>query len=307
MTSQPKFLNVSGQEQRTGFREISAYCDKHLTQALEHGSTNSPWSVDAAFDPKNRRRNRYSNVLPWDKTRVPLPVFPLGSDYTNASFVQLNADKYIAAQGPLESTVHHFWAMCFSQAEKMGSQAIFIAMVTPLVEQNREKCCRYWPTKHEVSWDMGKALRAENLGPHDLKVTWLSEEPSNEFLLTKFSLESNGVVKTVHHYYYLGWRDTLTPNSVEPLVILSRRISEAKLADPGLVPVVHCSAGVGRTGTFIAIDHFLKSDLSTTPEKDLVFETVKTLRDHRMMMVQTVHQYCFLYQVARDIYTARKQ
>ncbi|GEQ70706.1 hypothetical protein JCM33374_g4385 [Metschnikowia sp. JCM 33374] len=298
MTVQPRFLSVSGLEQQAGFRKISAYCEEHLSAALVPGASESAWSVEAALDPRNRARNRYSNVLPWDKTRVRLPCVKGNSDYINASFVQLSRNKYIAAQGPLRNTVHHYWAMCFAHAEDSGSSSVFIAMVTPLVEQNREKCFQYWPSQQEGYWDMGDALRADRLGPTDLKITWLSEEATDGFVLTKFRLESNGVAKTVYHYYYSDWKDTQTPSSVLPLLSLSKKISVAKQTDPGLVPVVHCSAGVGRTGTFIAIDHFLNTDLGAYPQSDVVFETVKTLRDHRMMMVQTSISFAS-YQVAK--------
>lgn len=305
MTNKPVFLIKTELEQKIGFREITAYCDRHLSQAVDPSASNTPWTVKAAFDPRNKDRNRYSNVLPWDRTRVRLPCLKGGSDYINASFVQLDDRKYIAAQGPLRNTIHHFWSMCFSQAEETGSLAVFIAMVTPLIEQNREKCSQYWPTKHQGTWDMSEALRAECLALHGLTVTWLSEEFSDEFVLTTLRLESGGISKKVYHYYYLDWRDTLTPKSVAPLLLLSRKIQEAKQIDPRLIPVVHCSAGVGRTGTFIAIDHFLHLDFDVTSDTDLVFETVKTLRDHRMMMVQTSQQYAFLYQVAKDIYHNR--
>ncbi|OBA19896.1 hypothetical protein METBIDRAFT_45339 [Metschnikowia bicuspidata var. bicuspidata NRRL YB-4993] len=305
MIVKPRFLNISELEQRAGFRKISAYCDSHLSEALEP-SSRSQWNVNAAFDPVNRNRNRYSNVLPWDKTRVSLSPTLGGSDYINASYVQLAGSKYIAAQGPLRNTVHHFWAMCFAQAQESGSLSIFIAMVTPLVELNREKCFQYWPTREEGAWDMGKMLDSDRLAPNDLRLSWVSEKVTDLFVLTRFRLQSGDVSKTVYHYYYLGWRDTLTPNSMQPLLLLSAEISALKQTDPNLVPVVHCSAGVGRTGTFIAIDHFIRADLAKDPETDIVFETVKTLRDHRMMMVQTVQQYLFLYQAAKRIHSIKQ-
>lgn len=261
------------------------------------------WPVSAAL--ANRRRNRYLNVLPWDQTRVQLSG---DSDYINASWVDVCGRQYIAAQGPLESTTAHFWAMCFHQAEQRGCGTVAVCMVTPLVESGIEKCARYWPLAHERHWELGEELVRDGVTPADLSLTWVGERAHAGLVVTEMRLALAGREKRVVHYGYLGWRDTLVPLSPAPLLELSRALASDRATHPGLVPVVHCSAGVGRTGTFIALDAWYQtSPEAALPENrdaekwgsDPVYQTVRRLRACRMMMVQTVHQYMWLYGVAK--------
>lgn len=301
MASPPAYLRLSALEQRERFYQITEACENHVEEGMR-GEPASPWALDAATLPQNNGRNRYLNVFPWDRTRVKLdPAVEHASNYINASWVELGRSRFIAAQGPLAATAHHFWAMCFNEAARQHSDVVVVGMVTPLVELGREKCAKYWPDKGE-QWDMGPAMRRDGLAPPHLRVAWQSEHQHDDFLVTTLRLEADGEAKTVLHYFYLKWQDTRTPDSVEPLLALSAEISKVKLQAPELVPVIHCSAGVGRTGTFIAIDHFLNSDVLRGGSEDPVVDTVSQLRDARMMMVQTVHQFQFLYAVARRLY-----
>lgn len=292
------FMTLTRTEQRQRFYDITSLCEDHTEQALTQKS--HPWTFQAGIERKNGPRNRYSNVFPWDYTRVHLPKSISGTDYINASWIKLERNQYIAAQGPLDNTIHHFWAMCFDQAQHQKSDVIFVAMVTPLVEQNREKCAKYWPSKKEGRWDLSKAMREEFVELTDFTLAWVSETVHEDLVMTKLKVECKGVVKTVVHCHYAAWKDTLAPESPRALISLSKEWRRYQKIYPELVPVVHCSAGVGRTGTFIAIDHFLNSSILRT-HSDPVFDTVRALRDQRMMMVQTLSQYCFLYDTARTI------
>lgn len=304
----PPFLSLSVAQQRLRFAEISQISENHLEDAFTV-IPNSPWSIETATHIENRLRNRYLNVFPWDRTRVALPMEGTGSDYINASYVKLSPQaQYIAAQGPLKGTIHHFWAMCFDQAVKHAADAVVVAMVTPLVELGREKCAKYWPCQEDLEWDMTDALKRDNIAPGSLKVAWLGEELHDDgYTVTMLRLQSGDICKTVLHYFYEGWQDTKVPDSVEPLISLSKEISAVRTSHPSVVPIVHCSAGVGRTGTFIAIDYFRNfTDPFDGLSVDPVFELVKRLRSHRMMMVQTVHQYLFLYSFLTDMYKEKK-
>lgn len=304
MIAYPPFLSLSVAQQRQRFAEISDISDSHLDEAFA-AVKNSPWSIDIAASHENRPRNRYLNVFPWDRTRVALPMAGKGSDYINASYIQLSPQaRYIAAQGPLNGTIHHFWAMCFDQALKQQSDTVVVAMVTPFEEMGREKCARYWPLEKDGEWDLGIALQRDEIAPVDLKVTWLGEEVhSDGYLVTILRLQSGDVEKKVLHYYYKEWADTKVPDAVEPLISLSKEISGVRATNPTIVPIVHCSAGVGRTGTFIAVDYLRNfGDPFVDAAGDPVFELVKKLRSDRMMMVQTVHQYVFLYSMLTKMY-----
>lgn len=305
----PPFLTLSPAQKRTRFLEILDACDGHLEEAFS-ATPDSKWSIQTAVMPQNRLRNRYLNVFPWDRTRVPLHTTGVdSSDYINASWVTLSPKaQYIAAQGPLETTVHHFWAMCFGQAVQNNTDTVVVAMVTPLVEMGREKCFKYWPDENRGTWDFSELMARDRIGPNSLTLAWKSQElHSDGFTVTTLKLQSGDVSKTVLHYYYEQWQDTKVPDSVEPLVALSEEISAVKNLHPTLVPVVHCSAGVGRTGTFIAIDYFRNfADPFDGSHVDPVAEVVTQLRDQRMMMVQTVHQYVFLYDYLMRMYRERK-
>lgn len=305
----PPFLTLSTAQRRARFNELSRICDHHLEEAYSQ-VPKSPWSIETAVAAKSRPRNRYLNVFPWDRTRVALPVTGKnGWDYINASWVNLSPEaRYIAAQGPLRGTIHHFWAMCFDQAIKLGSDTVVIAMVTPLVEMGREKCNKYWPSQNHSHWDMSEALQRDEIAPGKLTVTWIGEELHNDgFTVTTLSLQSGDISKKVLHFYYEGWQDTKVPDAVEPLISLSEEIAAVRAEYPRVVPIVHCSAGVGRTGTFIAIDylrHF--SNPFDCTSVDPVLDLVKKLRGERMMMVQTEHQYVFLYEVLTRMYKEQK-
>lgn len=305
MATAPPYLKLSPHEQRSRFVKISHNCDTHLEEA--YAGTPGEWAILDALRPENHSRNRYSNVFPWDKNRVILPANPGGSDYINASWVELDPKfRYIAAQGPLVETIHHFWAMCFNEAELQNSDTVVIAMVTPLVELGREKCAKYWPTKASPTWNMEVPLRQDKINAA-LKVTWVSEKYAHDgdFLLTTLKLESPTVTKTVIHYYYHKWQDARVPNLVDPLIALSREMCKIRQNIPNIVPIVHCSAGVGRTGTFIAIDYLLNGP-DQFGKADAVFDLVTRLRGDRMMMVQTVYQYLFLYEVSQKLYKERQ-
>lgn len=307
MTVLPPFLALSPAQQRSRFSEISLICDHHLEDAFSRRG--SPWAVTAATTDESKLRNRYSNVFPFDRTRVTLPVTDNACDYINASKVNLSPQgQYIAAQGPLRSTVHHFWAMCFDQAVKLGAETVVVAMVTPLVEQGREKCAKYWPLEADPKWDMREALRHDKIKLDDLTVSWMGQTThSDGFVVTNLQLQSGTTTKTVLHYYYEAWQDTKVPDSVEPLISLSEEIASVRDKHPNLVPIVHCSAGVGRTGTFIAVDYLRNlSNPFDGASVDPVFEVVKQLRTDRMMMVQTVHQYQFLYDLLTSMYREKR-
>lgn len=259
-------------------------------------SSTSPWTVHQALQPYNRNKNRYTNVLPWDKTRVKLNAMQGGSDYINALKLRLGDKAYIATQGPLPSTIHHFWAMCFDQAEQSNLDVVLIVMVTPLEERGMVKCSRYWPVPEDPSFRLGSALEAENLAYGDLEIEYLDSKKSSYYTLNTFELRSNGKSKRVLHYFYGKWEDAMPPSRMGPLSALADELVENRRKYPGLVPIVHCSAGVGRTGTLIAYDH-LRDESSLESYSDPVYETILKMREDRMMMVQTWQQVRFLYDV----------
>lgn len=297
----PSFLTATVYTQRENFGLLNSLEVKRI-QGRE-----IEWDAKVGTSEENSVRNRYFNVYPYDSSRVKLPVLNSRySDYINASYVEVGEDKYIATQGPLKSTTHQFWAMAFNEATI--EDEIVIVMVTPLVEGGVTKCFQYWPSLHELI-SFTQLLRNDGIDLPSLEVTHIKEEYNTEgdYLLTELELKSGDVIKKVHHFYYYKWADAKVPPSISPLLQLSQDIREIDV-----IPIIHCSAGVGRTGTFIAIDHLfhnyskvlkgLKPSDDYVSEDDPILRTVSLLRKNRMMMVQTVYQYNFLYESAKALF-----
>lgn len=302
---QPTFLKLSLGEERAKFLDLSQNCNKYLDEGFGE-IKGSDWSMSAAHEPVNEGRNRYSNIFPFDKNRVILPIIAgAPTDYINASWIRMDDTfQYIATQGPIPDTIAHFWAMAFHEARQQNTNDIIIAMMTPLVEQKKEKCTKYWPTEEDPVWDFSEQLHKDGIQPGQLKITWLRLEVlhDEDFIVTEFELASPSESKLVHHYYFRKWEDAKVPSSMEPLIALSQEINRLKTKLPSLVPIIHCSAGVGRTGTFIATDYLLNADPFNDQLDDPVESIVRKLRKDRMLMVQTDHQYMFLYRVARRLF-----
>lgn len=311
----PLFLKLSLSDQKGNFASHNAIESQRINEALKSPG-GSEWSISDAVNRKNIQRNRYSNVFPWDKNRVRLPVLQGHSDYINASYISMdNKVEYIAAQGPLKDTIHHFWSMCYNESEKQNNDTVVIAMVTPLEEGGMVKCSQYWPTKANPIMNVTTSLENDGIEIPGLVVQYKSEAYNEEgdFLLTELELQSKTCSKKVYHLYYYKWADAKVPPSVIPLVSLSEEIRALKkLSANPPVPIIHCSAGVGRTGTFIALDklfHEYDSQLfdPSNTQIDPIEEIVTQLRNKRMMMVQTVYQYCFLYDTLKQVYKKRLQ
>lgn len=311
----PLFLKLRIPDQRMNFSTHNAVESERISEAL-NSPEKSVWSISDAISRKSVQRNRYSNVFPWNKSRVKLPVEQGHSDYINASYISMgNKVGYIAAQGPLDDTIHHFWSMCYNESEKQKNDTVIIAMVTPLTEGGMKKCSQYWPTKSNPVLNVTTLLQNDGIEIPGLSIHYLSETyiEKGDYLLTEMELRSKTLVKKVYHFYYYKWADARVPPSVDPLISLSQEIRALKKSvtnEP--VPIIHCSAGVGRTGTFIALDqlfHELTPDIldPANDKFDPIEAIVTQLRNERMMMVQTVYQYCFLYDTMKEVYSKRIQ
>ncbi|XP_075065625.1 receptor-type tyrosine-protein phosphatase beta isoform X2 [Mixophyes fleayi] len=251
-------------------------------------------SFDTALLPENRGKNRYNNILPYDFTRVKLSNVDDDpcSDYINASYTPGNSFRreYIATQGPLPGTKDDFWKMVWEQ------NVHNIVMVTQCVEKGRVKCDHYWP------------FDQDSLYYGDLIVQMLSESVLPEWTIREFKICSEDqldAARLVRHFHYTVWPDHGVPETTQSLIQFVRTVRDYINRTPGTGPsVVHCSAGVGRTGTFIALDRILQQ-VDTKDSVD-IYGAVHDLRLHRVHMVQTECQYVYLHQCVRDVLRARK-
>ncbi|XP_064369192.1 receptor-type tyrosine-protein phosphatase eta isoform X3 [Dromaius novaehollandiae] len=245
----------------------------------------------AAELTENRGKNRYNNVLPYDISRVKLSARSHATDdYINANYMPGYASKkaFIAAQGPLPNTIDDFWRMIWEK------NIYSIVMLTKCVEQARTKCEQYWPDKQSMSYG-------------DIIVTMVSEIVLPEWTIRDFTVENSNApeIHTVRQFHFTSWPDHGVPETTDLLINFRHLVQEYNNQNPVDSPtLVHCSAGVGRTGTFIAIDRLIQQiEMENTVD---VYGVVYDLRMHRPLMVQTEDQYVFLNQCVMDIIRSQK-
>ncbi|XP_032894060.1 receptor-type tyrosine-protein phosphatase beta isoform X2 [Amblyraja radiata] len=249
---------------------------------------------ETALLPENRGKNRYNNILPYDSTRVKLTYIDDDpcSDYINASYIPGCSFRreYIATQGPLPGTKDDFWKMVWEQ------NVHNIVMVTQCVEKGRVKCDHYWPFDHDA------------LYYGDLIVQMLSESVLPEWTIREFKIcneEQLDCARIIRHFHYTVWPDHGVPETAQSLIQFVRTVRDYINRSPNSgSTVIHCSAGVGRTGTFIALDRILQQ-LEIKDSVD-IYGTVYDLRLHRVHMVQTECQYAYLHLCTRDVLRSRK-
>ncbi|KAL5491000.1 hypothetical protein EMCRGX_G016213 [Ephydatia muelleri] len=247
--------------------------------------------------PENKSKNRYKNILPFDHTRVLLKDGDsniVGSDYINANYISgetIDSDRhYIATQGCLPATVDDFWRMMWQE------NSLIIVMTTNEVERGRNKCTRYWP-----ELDNSKAYGT-------ISVCCLKETTKPHYVLREFVVnkDSNDAAekeerRTIFQYHFKAWPDHGVPHDPGAVlgILQDVNLQQKELGDEGLKPgpiVVHCSAGIGRTGTFIVID--IIQDLINHQGWDCeidIQKTIQLVRSQRSGMVQTEQQYKFVY------------
>nr|XP_028561861.1 tyrosine-protein phosphatase non-receptor type 9 isoform X2 [Podarcis muralis] len=277
---------------------------EHVTQKQKRGiyeeyegiRRRSPAGTFAcSLSPFNQEKNRYGDVPCLDQTRVKLSKqfsYPELTDYINASFMdgykQRNA--YIGTQGPLENTYGDFWRMVWEQ------NVLVIVMTTRLEEGGRRKCGQYWPLEKDFQTCYGN-LTVTNLGIENLN-------HYKKTILEIYNFESRER-RLVTHFQYVSWPDYGVPTSAATLIDFlgavkhQQRVAASALGPrykghPGGPPiVVHCSAGIGRTGTFCALDICLSQlqDVGTLN----VQQTVVRMRTQRAFSIQTPEQYYFCY------------
>ncbi|XP_059391527.1 receptor-type tyrosine-protein phosphatase H-like isoform X1 [Carassius carassius] len=273
----PEYFQIMSRDENKGFSE--EYEDLSSVGIKE--------SSIAALLPENKDKNRFSNVLAYDSSRVHLSTNDEGdSDYINANYMPGygNANRqYIAAQGPLPSTVNDFWRMVWEKRSQV------IVMVTNCTESGRVKCEQYWPLDYTPC-----------LYGH-LLVTIKSEDTFPSWTLREFNIKNKTTseTRTVRHFHFTAWPDHGVPTGTEELIqfrgLIRQHIESSFSAGP---TIVHCSAGVGRTGTLIALDVLLQQ---LDKEKEVgISAFVQQMRLSRPLMVQTESQYVFLHQCIMD-------
>ncbi|XP_027444513.1 receptor-type tyrosine-protein phosphatase epsilon isoform X2 [Zalophus californianus] len=246
-------------------------------------------TFEQANKEENREKNRYPNILPNDHSRVILSQVdgtPC-SDYINASYIDgyKEKNKFIAAQGPKQETVNDFWRMIWEQ------KAATIVMLTNLKERKEEKCSQYWPD--QGCWTYG-----------NIRVCVEDCVVLVDYTIRKFCIQSQlpdgcKAPRLVSQLHFTSWPDFGVPFTPIGMLKFLKKVKALNPAHAGPI-VVHCSAGVGRTGTFVVIDAMM--DMMHAEQKVDVFEFVSRIRNQRPQMVQTDMQYTFIYQALLEYY-----
>ncbi|KAM3929410.1 tyrosine-protein phosphatase non-receptor type 2 [Leptodactylus fuscus] len=237
-----------------------------------------------AKSPENKNRNRYRDVNPYDHSRVKLQN--VDNDYINASLVVVEEAQrnYILTQGPLPNTCCHFWLMVWQQKSKA------IVMLNRLIEKDAVKCAPYWP-----------APEAEVLlfKETELCVKLVSEDVKPNYTIRLLQLQNINTSETreIFHFHYTTWPDFGVPESPGSFLDFLFEVRKSGSLGPEYGPsVVHCSAGIGRSGTFSLVDTCLvliekRKDPSTVDIKKVLLD----MRHYRMGLIQTPGQLRFSY------------
>uniref|UniRef100_A0A8B9LKG2 protein-tyrosine-phosphatase n=1 Tax=Astyanax mexicanus TaxID=7994 RepID=A0A8B9LKG2_ASTMX len=234
----------------------------------------------------NKPKNRYANVIAYDHTRVVLSNNDgEGNDYINANFIDgyRRQGAYIATQGPMPETISDFWRMVWEQ------HTANIIMITKLEEKSRNKCDQYWPSRGTETYGL-------------MQVSVLDTVELATYCVRTFALFKSGCSerREVRQFQFTAWPDHGVPEHPTPFLAFLRRVKACNPPDAGPI-VVHCSAGVGRTGCFIVIDGMLER---VKQEKTIdVYGHVTLMRSQRNYMVQTEEQYVFIYDALMEAVT----
>ncbi|XP_071505916.1 receptor-type tyrosine-protein phosphatase alpha-like [Diadema antillarum] len=235
---------------------------------------------EVASKPANFAKNRYRNILPYDSSRVQLDFIngDPHSDYYNASYISsFDRDRaYIASQGPNTASLDDFWRMVWQKRVRV------IVMLTNLEEGMRVKCLQYWPEETNECIAYGA-----------IDVTLLSAQKITDWVKRTMVLKKGPNSRRVCQYHYRAWPDKDVPRHSASLLKFLRQVRAEYDGGGGSPLLVHCSAGVGRTGVVIAIDSVVAH--ARRSERVEVYKFVKYMRHRRPFMVQTPEQYQFVY------------
>lgn len=242
-------------------------------------------SFGVADSEKNKDLNRYIDVKPYEKSRVKLNRSK-NTDYINANLVTVPkaARQYILTQGPLPKTLGHFWLMTWEQKSNV------IVMLNRVVEDFVDKCEQYWPDS------VGQTNHYKEV---KLDVTLVKTQRTKHYIIREMKLhdEESNKSRMVLQFHYTVWPDHGEPDSPTSILRLLAAIRKSGGLDKMDEPtIVHCSAGIGRSGTFCLIDSILSMVESQGSTEGIdILNTLIEMRDYRWGLIQKDVQLRFAY------------
>ncbi|XP_077499778.1 receptor-type tyrosine-protein phosphatase U-like isoform X3 [Amblyomma americanum] len=230
---------------------------------------------------ENKIKNRYGNLLAYDHSRVKLKPIPgvLYSDYINANYIDgyCRPKRYIATQGPKHHTVDDFWRMVWQE------NVCKIVMLTGIVENGKTKCEKYWPEKTAIYGE--------------IQVHFIAEEQFPDYVIHQLHITLADTTREVKHFHLTSWPDHGVPLYPNTVLTFRRKVNQYRTYNEAPV-VVHCSAGIGRTGTYILLDNLLEQSQSEGVV-DVVGQ-LSAMRQNRMNVVETLEQYNFVHRALME-------
>jgi protein-tyrosine phosphatase len=317
----PAFLTLSSQDIDCKYGELVWAERERIAEGARHdAAADHKWGI---YTARKGIMDRYVNIKPWNHNRVKLLVPKEQFDYVNASTVTLKSPsddtlpplRYIAMQGPTEPSFDYVWRMI---AEQLQSPAVIVQLTT-MMEGNAIKCHQYFPTDSNGSDDEGDS--AWVLNERDVwadgwraRLSLNSIEEVADGAIEKrkllLSVEGEEEPRIVWHLLYRKWPDFGVPQNADIDSFFELMRLSQEHSHPSSPRIIHCSAGIGRTGTFISLEHLMRELESGALENydvrgeqpDIIYDTVDQLRQQRRGMVQGEIQYQFIYQVMRRLW-----
>ncbi|KAM5293816.1 tyrosine-protein phosphatase non-receptor type 22 [Glossophaga mutica] len=282
-----KFLD-GAQNKKTSREELASEFLK-LKRLSTKYKTDRTYPTTVAERPKNIKKNRYKDILPYDHSRVELSLLTSDEDssYINANFIKgvYGPQAYIATQGPLPTTVLDFWRMIWEYG------VLIIVMACMEFEMGKKKCERYWAEPGEVQLQLGP-----------FSVCCEAENRKSHYIIRTLKVKFNSETRTLYQFHYRNWPDHDVPSSIDPILELIWDVRCYQEDDSAPI-CIHCSAGCGRTGVICAIDYtwmLLKDGI--IPENFSIFNLIQEMRTQRPSFVQTQEQYELVYKAVLELF-----
>ncbi|KAM9686286.1 tyrosine-protein phosphatase non-receptor type 22 isoform 2-T2 [Trichechus inunguis] len=282
-----KFLHEA-QDKKIKKEEFANEFLKLKRQSTKY-KTDKIYPTAVAEMPKNIKKNRYKDILPYDHSLVELSLITSDEDssYINANFIKgvYGPKAYIATQGPLPTTLLDFWRMIWEY------NVLIIVMACMEFEMGKKKCERYWAEPGQKQLQVGP-----------FSVSCEAEKRKSDYIIRTLKAKFNSETRTIHQFHYKNWPDHDVPSSTDPILELIWDVRCYQEDDS--VPIcIHCSAGCGRTGVICAVDYtwmLLKDGI--IPQNFNIFSLIQEMRTQRPSFVQTQEQYELVYSAVLELF-----